>query len=141
MAQRDLSGSAHQSFGQPARLEALADRARVSRLVLEHRCAQRLQPLDPLVELLDDHLLEDWIPSRTLGPEALECPMAPDDAAREQHRTTRAVAFLEHERLRTEFPGPRRRRQPGHPGSRDAEASLRDAALRIRGLCPWIRLK
>src|SRR4029450_271486 len=120
MAQRDLSRSAYQRAGQATRVEALADRARVARLVLEHRCAERLEPLDPVVEALDDQPLERRIPARALGPEALERPMAPDDDAREHHRASDAGALLEHERLRARVRPPPHGPPPRPPVVRPA---------------------
>ena len=56
-AQRIVTDGAHEGLGQAGRVEALADRARVARIVLDDRSTERLEPLDRIVELLDDQAL------------------------------------------------------------------------------------
>ena len=52
-----MTDGAHEGLGQAGRVEAPADRARVARIVLDDRSTERLEPLDRIVELLDDQAL------------------------------------------------------------------------------------
>src|SRR5207248_3294568 len=102
-------------LGEPARVEALADRPRIARLVLDHWRAKRLEPRDALVEPLEDQPLEGRIAARALGAEVAERSVAPDHAAREEHRATGPVALLVDERLRAELARTSGGAQTRHP--------------------------
>src|SRR5205085_416911 len=92
-------------------------------LVRHHRRAERLEPDNPFVEPLEDELLEQRIPAGALRAELLERPVAPDHAAREEHRAAGAVALLEDDGSRPELARPRGRRQAGHAGAGDAQVN------------------
>src|SRR5437899_10372808 len=71
MAELDAS---REGVGQAARVEALADRARISGLALDDRRSERLEPLEAFVEPLDDLTLESRVTPRALGAEAFQRP-------------------------------------------------------------------
>src|SRR6188472_2815870 len=114
MVEADGAGSFSECFGEAARVEALADRARVARLALEDRSAERLEPVEPFVQALEDQALQGGVAAGTLRAEVLELAVAPDDAAREEHRSAGTVALLEHDRLGAELTRTRGRGQSGH---------------------------
>jgi hypothetical protein len=70
---------------EPGGVEALADRARIAGPVVDDGRAQRFEPVDRPVELLDDHALQSRVAVRALLLEGLERAVTPDDAAREKH--------------------------------------------------------
>src|SRR5207237_5808416 len=119
MSGLDIPGCSYEYFGQSARVEAPADRARVLRLSRDDRGAERLEPVQPVIELLDDQLLEARIAGRAFTPESLEAAVAPDDPARQHHRAARPVAFLEHDGRNAELASARCSAQPGHAGAGD----------------------
>src|SRR6187551_1314107 len=111
LAERDISC---QGSGQTPRVEALADGSRVAGLMLDDRRSERLQPLDRLVQPLDDQALQGRIPARAFLLERIERSVAPDDAAREEHRAARSIALLQHDRFGSELARPRGGGQAGH---------------------------
>ena len=72
MAEEDVACLPGQRVGQAARVEAHADRARITRLALGDAGAERLEPLERLVQLLDDQACSVGIAAGALGPELLE---------------------------------------------------------------------
>ena len=114
-----VSRGAQQSLGQVARVEAGAAGERVARLPLDGPRAQRLDPLEAGVEPLEHRALERLVAAGALLPEARELTMAPDHAARQQHRAAGAVALLQHEHARAALRGLDGRAQPGHARARD----------------------
>src|SRR5438093_1033324 len=51
MSGLDIPGCSYEYFGQSARVEAPADRARVLRLSRDDRSAERLEPVQPVIDL------------------------------------------------------------------------------------------
>src|SRR5437667_11702042 len=94
MSGPDLSTRPHERVCQGTRVEAPPDRTRVLRLGVDDRGAERLEPIERVVELFDDQPLEPRIAGRALVAEIVQRAVAPDDAARQQHRAARAVALL-----------------------------------------------
>src|SRR6186997_1396176 len=111
LAERDISC---QGSGQTPRVEALADGSRVAGLMLDNRRSERLQPLDRLVQPLDDLALQGRVPARAFLLEGFERSVAPDDAAREEHRAAGPIALLQHDGLGPELPRPCGGGQAGH---------------------------
>src|SRR5262249_54242317 len=118
LTEAHVAGCTRQRLGQAARIEALADGARIAGLVLDDRRAERLEPGDPVVEPLPDGALETLVAGRTLGAEIVPLAEAPDDAAREEHRAARAHPLLVDHGGRAERPRLRTRAQPSPPPPR-----------------------
>ncbi len=118
LAEMDVAAGSDESVGQAARVEANAGGERVVRLARHHGGAERLEPGKPLVQPLEYDPLERRVSAGALGAKLLERAVAPDHAAREQHRAAGPVALLEHERLRPELARPRGRAQAGHSRAR-----------------------
>ena len=105
--------------GERARIESLARRARVLR-VLPHRLgAERDEPRERVVETLPYEPLERFVAARALGPEVLPPEVTPHDAAREQHRAADARPLLDHHRLEPQLARAHGGDEPGHAGSHD----------------------
>src|SRR5207244_11686532 len=100
---------------------AAAARGRVPRLALHHRRAEPLEPVETVVEAIDDLPLERRVAARALVPEGRERSVAPDDPAREQHRAARPLALLEDDRLGAELAQPGGRAETGHTGAGDCD--------------------
>ena len=118
LAEANATRGANECVRQSARVEPLADRARVPRLVLHHGRAERLEPRDPVVELFPDDALQLFVAGRTLRTEVVPLAETPDDAARQEHRPARPCSFLVHERRRPELACACSGGQPRHPRTR-----------------------
>src|SRR4029077_10162010 len=70
-------------------------------------------PSEPLVEPVEHEPLQPLVAARALRPELVEASIAPDHAAREQHRTARPRPLLQHERCRAQLARPRSGAEPG----------------------------
>ena len=112
-------------------LEALPDRLWIAGVV-HNRGVERGQPLEGLVQALDDHPLQGRVAAGALGLEVLERSVAPDDAAREEHRAAGAVALLQHDRLGPELARSRGGDQAGHARSVDRQVGYLSANV---GFC------
>jgi hypothetical protein len=110
-----------QSFGKPLRIEANTRGERIVGFPRDDRRAEALEPGKRVVETFPDHALQVGVTSRALLPEALEIPVAPDDAAREVHRSARPVALLMDDDSGAELPRTGGCDQAGHPRPRDDE--------------------
>ena len=132
MAEEDVVCLLSQFFSHLPCVKTHADRARITRLALGDPGTERLEPLERLVQARDDHRLQVGVAARALGPELLDRAVAPDDAAREEHRPARAVALLQHHRFRTELARPRGGDQAGHACSGDREVGYLSANV---GFC------
>ena len=110
-----LAGRAQKRVRQALRVEALPSRQRVGRLLPDDLRPKRDQPLERLVEALEHDPLEVLVAAWALSAEVLECAVAPDHAAGEQHRAARPVAFLDEKWMDTELAGASSRAEPGHP--------------------------
>ena len=117
MVDSDIPGRADERLCQAARLEALPRRAGIGRVLPDDLRAKRDQPLERLVEAVEDGALQLLVAAGTFSAEVLEGAVAPDDAAREQHRSARARALLDYGRPRPELTGARCRAEAGHPGA------------------------
>ena len=136
MSRLNVPRRPHEHIRQAARIEAPADRARVLCLGADERGAQRLQPVECVVELFDDQPLKPGIGGRALAPEVVKRAVSPDDAARQQHRAARPVALLEHGGRDAELPGARGRAQPGHAGAGDIHLGQGEACFVLYVLDP-----
>src|SRR6266516_5087552 len=136
MSHLNVPGRPREHIRQAARIEAPADRARVRRLGGDERGAQRLQPVECVVELFDDQPLEPWITGRALAPEVVQRAVAPDNGARQQHRAPRPAALLEHSGRDAELPGARGHAQPGHAGACNDHLGQREACFVLDVLDP-----
>src|SRR5213592_3125756 len=119
MSDSDITRGTDEHLRQAARVEALARRARVGRVLPDDLGPERDEPVQRLVEAVEDGTLQLLVAREALGSKVLEGPVAPDDATREQHRAAWARALLEDDRLGAEFASARRRAEAGHPGSGD----------------------
>jgi hypothetical protein len=63
--------------------------------------------------------LEPLVACGAFTAEVLEAPVAPNDAARQQHRAPRTAPLLVHDGSTTELARPRGGAEAGHPGARD----------------------
>ena len=72
MAEEDVVGLLGQRFSHLPRVETHADRARITRLALGGPRTERLEPLERLVQALDDHGLQVGVAARALGLELLD---------------------------------------------------------------------
>src|SRR5439155_20205448 len=97
LVQASVAGRPDERLRQALRFEALAGRARVRRLVRDDLGAEGNEPLEPLVEAVEDRPLQRLVALWTFAPEVLERVVAPDDAAREEHRASGPVTLLEHD--------------------------------------------
>jgi hypothetical protein len=122
LAEPNLAGTARQSLGQSPRVEADTGRERVAGLTRDHPGTQPLEPGEGVVQPLPDDPLKVVVAARALLPEALEIPVAPDHAAREEHRATRPVALLVDDDMCAELAGTHSGGQAGHPRAGDDEA-------------------
>src|SRR5919201_4932917 len=109
-----ITGSPDEGVRQPARIEPLPGRARIARLSLEHRRAERLEPGDRIVQPPPDEPLKRLVAARALVAEVFPLAVAPDDTARQEHRPARTIALLVDDRRRAELARPGRRGQSGH---------------------------
>src|SRR5215471_666521 len=82
----DVARGGSERLRHPARIEALADRARVARLVPDDRRTKRLEPRNPVVEVLPDRALQAFVAGRAFGAKVLPLAETPDHTARQQHR-------------------------------------------------------
>src|SRR5262245_25247937 len=114
-----------QNLRKASRIEAPANRQRVPRLARHDGSTEPFHPGERVVEAFPDDSLEPWIPARTLGPKALEVPVAPDDAAREVHRPAWPRALLKDKHVCAELARTHRGGQAGHPSPRDDEVGQR----------------
>jgi hypothetical protein len=94
-----------------------AGRARVAGLALGDVTPERLEPPEVAVEAVEHEPLELGVAVGRFGAEELEVAVAPDDAAREQHRAAGPVALLEHRHVRPELARVGGGAQPGHAGA------------------------
>src|SRR4029077_18651150 len=117
--QANVTSHAHERLGQAARIETLADGARITGVVLDDRRTERLQPRETVVDSLPHHTLERLIATWTLRTKLVPLTEAPDDAAREEHRAARTRSLLVHHGRRAELASAGRRGQTGHAGPRD----------------------
>src|SRR6185437_10232272 len=124
-----FAGRSHQRVRQATWVEAAPDDAWVAGLGRHERGAQRLEPVECVIEPLDDQPLEPRVAVRALAAEFVERAVAPDDPARKQHRAARPIAFLEHHRREAELSGPRRGAEPGHARAGDKQLGEREASL------------
>ncbi len=120
-AQPHVADAAGESLGEPHRIEADARRERIAGVPRDDRGAEPLEPGECVVEAFPDHALQLGVAAGALLPEALEVPVAPDDAAREIHRPARPVPLLVDDDAGAELARTRRRSQAGHPRPRDDE--------------------
>ena len=74
-----------------------------------------------LVEPLPHEPLEPLVAARALGAELVPRSVAPDHAAREEHRPTGPLALLEDDGRRAQLARPSGRDQPGHACPRDPQ--------------------
>jgi hypothetical protein len=123
LAKADLAGGSQQRFGEALGVEADAGGERVLGLARHDRRAERLEPLEPIVEPLEDQPLQRLVAASALRAELLEASVAPDHAAREQHRAARPRPLLQHDRLGAELARAGSRAEAGHPGSRYHQAA------------------
>ena len=117
MSDSDITGRPHENVGEAARVEALPGRERVRRVLPDDLRPQRNQPVERLVERVEEHPLEPFVTAGALAPEVLEGSVAPDDTAREEHRAARPVALLQHDWVGAELAGARGCAEAGHPGA------------------------
>src|SRR5436309_12614610 len=117
MSDSDITSRPHENFGEAARFESLPGRERVRRVLPDDLRPQRDQPGERLVERLEQHALKPFVAPGALAPKVLERPVAPDDAARKEHRAARPVALLQHDRVGAELAGARGGAEAGHPGA------------------------
>ena len=118
----DLVDRPEKALGEPARIEATPDGQRVAGFARDDRRAERLEPVEGVVEPLDHERLKNRVAAGAVLPEVVERAVAPDDAAREQHRAADPRTLLHHDRLAPELAQPRSRHEAGHAGSRDEHA-------------------
>ena len=118
-SQLDVACRPGEHFRQPVSVEPPAHGARIPGLRLDHGSPERLQPVERVVEPFDDLALKPRIPVRALVPEIVQRAVAPDDAAREQHRAARPVTLFQHRRRGTKLAGASGRAEPGHARARD----------------------
>ena len=112
----DIAG---EQLGERARVEPLARRSRILG-VRPHRVgAERDEPLERVVEPLPDEPLQRLVAAWALRAEVVPLDVAPDDAARKQHRPARTRALLDHAGPEAELPRPCGADEPGHPGACD----------------------
>ena len=121
---------------QPARLEAQAGRARVLGLAPDRpRRATRARRATRRAARRS--AAEAAVAAGAFGAEPAQTPVAPDDAAREQHRAAGPVALLQHERP---CPSSRRRAaargRPSRAGDEDEHSGQREARLVLDVLDP-----
>jgi len=114
-----------ESFGQPARVEPPADGARVSRLAGQHRCTERFEPIETVVQAIDHERLQPGVSVRALGAKLLERVKTPDEPAREQHRPAWTVALFEHHRRISQFARTGSSAEPGHTRTGDRQHAFR----------------
>ena len=118
--QRRLEGDvAREQRSERPRVEALAGRARVLGVLPHGLGAERDEPGERVVEALPDQPLQRLVAAGTLGAKVGPFPMAPDDAAREQHRAAGARPLVDETRPQAELARPRGAHEPGHAGARD----------------------
>src|SRR5262249_45766203 len=134
LAEPDLAGGAREHVRQRARLEAQADRQRVAGLLPDDLGAERAQPLEPLVEPLDDDALQLGVAARALLAERLEVAIAPGDARREEHRPAGTVSLLVHDRVEPELARADSRAEAGHAGPCDVQSLGAQVSENV-GLC------
>jgi hypothetical protein len=101
------------------RIEPGAGRQRITGLTREQLDSERLQPVERVVELLDDHTGERLIRARALLQVEVDRAKAPSEAAGEKHGPARPRALLVDDRLRAELARPGRSTQAGHAGPGD----------------------
>jgi len=88
----------------------------VARRAPDDTGAEPLEPADVVVEPVVDEPLELGASARALLAEPLEVAIAPDDAAREPHRSAGDVALLEQQDVRAALGRLDRSRETCHPG-------------------------
>src|SRR5581483_8956625 len=109
----DVAG---EELRERARVEALARRQGILR-VLPHRLrSERDEPPERIVEALVDQTLQVLVAVGTLPPEVVPLAMPPDHAAREQHRAAGTSPLLDEARAQTELARTRGTDEPGHAG-------------------------
>ena len=107
---RHAPSSATSCFGS----KRATDRQRVARLAREQLDAERLQPVERVVELLDDRSRERLVCPQGTAPGGRRASDSASEAAREEHRAARPRALLVDDRRGAELAG-RGRPRPGRP--------------------------
>ena len=117
----DVAHRTDERLGQPTRIEPLADRARIAGRMLDDGHTERFEPGEPVVEQFPDHSLQAFVTARALRAKVVPFAEAPDDGARQQHRTAGAGSLLVHDRRRPELARASSGGQPGHSRAGDDE--------------------
>src|SRR5436190_14299523 len=143
MSGLDGARRAHERVGQAARVEPPSDRPGIACLSPHDGGAQRLEPVERVVEALDDEPLQARVAVRALATELVERAVAPDNPARKQHRAAGPIAFLEHCRRSSELASARSGAQSGHAGAGNDQlkSPFHNEALSRRAALdgPWRR--
>ena len=104
---------------EAARFEALADGARVARLLPDDGRSSRLEPADRVVEALPDEPLQALVAAGALAAELVPVAMPPDHAGRQQHRAADPRSLLADGDRAPELAQARGGDEPGHARARD----------------------
>ena len=102
-----------------ARVEAPADRARVAGLVLDDPRSERLEPVEAVVQPLDDQPLQRGVAAGHSARKSSSVRWRQMTPLERSIEPPGAVALLENERLRPELARPRGRDEAGHARTGD----------------------
>src|SRR5581483_9374951 len=101
------------------RVESLAGRQWVLRVLRRDVGALAAQPLERVVQALPDEPLKPLVACRALAAKHLPLPVPPDDAGAEHHRAAGPRSLLVHDRSEAELASADGGDEPRHPRAGD----------------------